>query len=147
MEKLEKAKRMFETSHNCAQSVASQYAAETGLDEDVLCRAACAFGAGGGRKQLTCGAVSGALLALSLIKGRGAGGVKTDQETSYALARELIDRFEAEFGSSQCRALVDGADLLTPEGQTRFREERIGERCSTYVAGSVRILEEILARA
>jgi C_GCAxxG_C_C family probable redox protein len=146
MTKAKKGKDMFRSSYNCAQSVAVQFAADAGFDENTVCKMACAFGAGGGRKQYTCGAVTGALLAISMLKGRELGGVKSGQDEAYAFARELIDRFEATFGTVQCRTLVDDADLLTSEGQARFRDERLGEKCSTYVAESICILEEILAR-
>ncbi|HPO03453.1 MAG: C_GCAxxG_C_C family protein [Spirochaetales bacterium] len=145
MTKAEKARNMFTASHNCAQSVAAQFAGEAGIDADAVCRAACAFGAGGGRKQLTCGAVSGGLLALSLVKGRGLEGVKEDQEKSYALARAFIDRFEEKFGTAQCRALLDGTDLMTEEGQTRFRTERLGEKCALFVEESTKMVEELLS--
>ncbi len=144
MTREERARELFSNSYNCAQAVATAFSSDTGIDESTSCRMATAFGAGGGRRQFCCGAVSGALLVISLLKGRELGGPKAAQEESYTLAREFFARFEAEHGSGECRTLLDGINLLTPEGQERFIHEGMGNRCEDYVGSAVRILEELL---
>ena len=144
MTREERARELFSNSYNCAQAVAIAFARETDVDEDTTCKMMTAFGAGGGRRQFCCGAVSGALLVISLLKGRELGGPKAAQEESYTLAREFFVRFETEHGSSECRTLLDGINLLTPEGQERFVTEDMPRRCGDYVGSAVRILEEIL---
>lgn len=144
MTREERARELFSNSYNCAQAVAMAFSADTGMDEDLSCRMATAFGAGGGRRQFCCGAVSGALLVISLLKGRELGGPKAAQEESYALTRDFFARFEAEHGSSECRVLLDGIDLLTPEGQERFVSEGMSRHCEGIITHTVRILEEIL---
>ena len=144
MTREEKARELFSNSYNCAQAVAIAFSSETGIDENTSCRMATAFGAGGGRRQFCCGAVSGALLVISLLKGRNLNDDKSAQENSYTLAREFFAHFESEHGSSECRVLLDGINLLTPEGQERFKTEGMGDRCGDYVGSAVRILEEIL---
>lgn len=144
MTREERARELFSNSYNCAQAVAMAFSADTGMDEDLSCRMATAFGAGGGRRQFCCGAVSGALLVISLLKGRELGGPKAAQEESYTLAREFFARFEAEHGSSECKVLLDRIDLLTPEGQERFVSEGMSRHCEGIITHTVRILEEIL---
>jgi len=147
MTREERARELFHNPFNCAQAVAAAFSAETGITESDSCRMMTAFGAGGGRRQFCCGAVSGALFVISLLKGRGFDGPQTAQEESYALAREFFARFEAENGSSECKVLLDGVNLLTPEGQERFSAEEMGNRCADYVASAVRILESMLDMA
>ncbi len=137
-------RELFSNSYNCAQAVATGFSGDAGMDEATACRMATAFGAGGGRRQFCCGAVSGALLVISLLKGREIGGPKSAQEESYTLARKFFVRFETEHGSSECRTLLDGINLLTPEGQERFVAENMPRRCEDYVGSAVRILEELL---
>lgn len=144
MDRRAKAVDMFTTSHNCAQSVATAFAADTGLGEDLSCRMACAFGGGGGRRQYCCGAVSGALLTISLLRGRGLAGEKSEQEAAYTLAREFYARFEALHGSPECRVLLDRVNLLTAEGQARFKAEGMSARCAGFVGDAVEIVEELL---
>ncbi len=145
MNRTEKAVGMFADSYNCAQAVLTAFSADTGMSEDDSCRIACAFGAGGGRRQLCCGAVSGALMVISQLRGRGKGGTKADQEEAYALTRDFFAEFESRHGTSECRILLDGVNLLTEAGQNRYREEDMKPRCETYIRDSVMLLERILA--
>ena len=71
MDHSEKALNLFDNKFNCAQSVLTAFAEELGLTEDESLRVACAFGGGMGRQQLTCGAVTGAAMALGLKFGKG----------------------------------------------------------------------------
>ena len=70
--------------------------------------------------------------------------VIASNDKAYALTRELVERFQAEFGSCLCRDLLQ-VDLLTAEGQRQYKERDLGERvCRPCVRGAVRILEAIL---
>lgn len=145
MERKEKAAQMFNTSHNCAQSVLTSFNDKTGLTEDLSCRISCAFGAGGGRRQYQCGAVSGALLAISAVHGRGLHDDSSVQDKTYSLTRDFLARFEEKHGTLECRKLLDGADLMTPEGQTKFKSENMKkDRCTIFVKDAVEILEGII---
>jgi C_GCAxxG_C_C family probable redox protein len=66
MDRSEKALEYFDNKFNCAQSVLIAFAAELGLSDNDSLKVACAFGGGIGRQQLTCGAVTGAAMALGL---------------------------------------------------------------------------------
>lgn len=145
MERKEKAAQMFNTSHNCAQSVLTSFSDKTGLTEDLSCRISCAFGAGGGRRQYQCGAVSGALLAISAVHGRGLHDDSSVQDKTYSLTRDFLARFEEKHGTLECRKLLDGADLMSAEGQERFKSENMKkDRCTIFVKDAVEILEGII---
>ena len=70
MKRSEKALSYFNNSFNCAQSVITSFSPELGLSEDDCLKVSCAFGAGMGKQQHTCGAVSGALMVLGLKFGK-----------------------------------------------------------------------------
>ncbi len=144
MTREERARGLFADSYNCAQAVAMAFSPDTGIDEGASCRMMTAFGAGSGRRQLCCGAVSGALFVISILRGRGPGEDKAAQDAAYSLAREFFASFEALHGSSECRVLLDGTDLLTPEGQARFKAEGMKLRCADFVGSAIRILEELI---
>lgn len=129
---------------NCAQAVLLAFAADLGLEEETALRIAAGFGAGLGRNQEVCGAVTGGVLAIGLKHGAAGVDDPRAKEPVYRLTRELMARFRARFGSCLCRELLR-VDLLTAEGQQRYKERGLGERvCRPCVRGAVGILEEIL---
>lgn len=110
-----------EVHYNCAQSVLIPYAEELGMDRETACRMAQHFG-GGMKIGATCGAVTGALMALGLMGG-------TQQQ-----AQQLIRRFREEHGALDCAQLL------------KLNRERGGEKkphCDRMVYDAARLLEEI----
>jgi C_GCAxxG_C_C family probable redox protein len=55
----EVATTRFLSGYNCAQAVLDAFRDEAGLDEDLALKIATGLGAGMGRKQEVCGAVTG----------------------------------------------------------------------------------------
>ena len=98
-----------------------------GLEDDSLWQLATGLGAGISRRGFTCGALTGAVLACGLATAQQRGSTKEDRrglrEETYSRAQELTRRFEARFGTVECRAMT-GCDFLTPEGQADFRKNR-----------------------
>jgi C_GCAxxG_C_C family probable redox protein len=62
----QKAVEKFLSGYNCAQSVLYSFCDDLRFDGDAALRLACGFGAGMGRKQEVCGAVSGGIIAIGL---------------------------------------------------------------------------------
>lgn len=146
MSRSETAVDKFKEGYNCAQSVLFSFADRLNISSDMALRIANGFGAGMGRKQEVCGAVSGSILVLNLLYGRGENEDKEKQEFTYARVRDLIDAFESRFNTVNCSILLDGCELLTPEGQERFKSENMIELCYKYVDNIVSILEEIISK-
>lgn len=142
----ETAVNKFREGYNCAQSVLFSFADRLNISADMALRIANGFGAGMGRKQEVCGAVSGGILVLNLLYGRGENDDKEKQEFTYSMVRDFIDAFESRFNTVICRSLLDGCKLLTPEGQGRFKSENMIEKCYKYVDYSVGILEELISK-
>ena len=117
----ETAARYFDEGNNCAEAVLRTFAADSGLEAEVV-RLATGFGGGMGRAGDVCGALSGAVMALGLRFGRLEGDDEAAKERCYAATAELRERFRAACGAVDCRDLT-GLELSTEEGR-RLAEER-----------------------
>ncbi len=58
--------------------------------------------------------------------------------------KELVNRFEVEFKSTNCTQLL-GCDLGTEEGQQVFGDNQLIERCKLYTQRATAITRELLA--
>lgn len=141
----ETAVEMFLGGYNCAQAVLYAFCTESGLDKDTALKLACGFGGGLGRKQGTCGAVTGGIIALGLKYGRGERQDQSFTEETYRKVRELLWQFESKHGTSNCRTLLMGCDLGTPEGQRYFKENDLRNKsCKGFVKTVADTLEHML---
>jgi C_GCAxxG_C_C family probable redox protein len=141
MSKVEKAVALFE-NFNCAQSVFAACGAGEGLSEQTCLVVAGPFGGGMGRMGETCGAVTGALMALGVRHGQG---MATDPAHArgplYERAAALAAAFRERHGSLACRELT-GCDLRTPEGQAKFSAGDLHHKlCNKLVASAVELVE------
>jgi C_GCAxxG_C_C family probable redox protein len=144
METVERAIAAFDEGFSCSQSVLSAFAPEMGLDRDMALRVATAFGGGMGHRGDTCGAVTGAFMAIGLKHGR----LRADDEETRDLAYGLVNRFAEEFisrhGSLMCRELL-GYDLSDPDAEQLAQESwPEGTPCEQLARDAVEILEKIL---
>lgn len=141
----ETASEKFLSGYNCAQSVLWAFAPRYGFDRDAALKIACGLGAGIGRRQETCGAVTGGILALGLRFGRGDAQDRTATEATYAKAQELMRRFEAAHRSCNCRQLLGGCDLTTEAGRAAFKGQDLFNKICVPCVGTVCcILEDLL---
>ncbi len=145
MERKERAVAKFASGYNCAQSVLSVFCDDLGLSKDQALRIACGFGAGMGRKEEVCGAVSGGIMVIGLKYGRGDNDDRKTTEVAYAKVRELMDRFSQIHGSYLCRRLLNDCELLTEEGQQTFLyNDYLNKICKPCVKSVVEILETLI---
>ncbi len=117
---------------------------ESGLPEEISLKIACGLGAGMGRKQEVCGAVTGGILVLGTRHGRGAKDDRSARELTYLKTRELMDQFAKKHGTFICRELLHGCELTTEEGQKYLKENDFLKKiCVPCVQSVVGILENI----
>lgn len=138
------AEEAFASGLYCAESVVLSLAKAQGIESDLLPRVATAFCSGMARTCGTCGALTGAIMGISLALGRSKSGEPV--QTSYTATQRLIGEFEQEFGARDCHVLL-GCDLGTPEGQATFRENQLGKRCANYTGKAAEIAARILVES
>ena len=137
------ATEKFISGYNCAQAVLWSFSQELGFDAESALKIACGFGAGMGRRQEVCGAVTGGIMVLGLKYGRGEGQDRVATEGTYAKTQELIRRFEDKHGTCNCRQLLGGCDISTEAGRAIFKETDLQNRtCKACVQTVVAILED-----
>ena len=72
--KTETALQKFESGYNCAQSVLLAYCDDVNIDKSTALKISCGFGAGMGRKQEVCGAVTGGIIIIGAKHGKDSQG-------------------------------------------------------------------------
>lgn len=87
--KVDQAVACFNDGFNCAQAILSTYCEEFGLDRETALQLACGFGAGMGRLQEVCGAVTGAFLLMGLKCGNSEAGDTVSKENNLRLDKGI----------------------------------------------------------
>ena len=143
MKKAEEAVKVFADGYNCAQAVLSVFAPETGLTREQAMKVSCGFGGGMGRQGEMCGAVTGAIMALSVHRA-SAELDEAAKARAYAAVRQFFEEFRKQNGSVECRELL-GCNIGTEEGMRQARESGVFKmRCPGFVENAVKIVQELL---
>ena len=143
--KIEVAIQKFNSGFNCAQSVLFAYSDDVNIERDTALKIAWGFGAGMGRKQEVCGAVTGGIIAIGAKHGDGQEDKQAATDEVYSKTRELMDKFRVKHGTFICLELLDGCNLMTEKGRRYFNESNLKDKvCNGCVKDVVKILEDIL---
>lgn len=136
-----RAAELFSGGNNCAQAVAAALLEAAGADPAPALSGLAPFGAGICYRQLTCGAVSGALFALGAVAWRPG-----DNSAAYAVGKEFCNRFEQELGALSCRELL-GADITTETGLAAVRAAGLfTTRCPELVRAAAALAAGLLSQ-
>jgi C_GCAxxG_C_C family probable redox protein len=139
----ERASENFKKGLNCSQSVFEASSGILGLESEEAKAIAAGFGAGIGKTQKTCGAVTGAVMAIG-CKHYDSKDHKGSKKKVYAKTREFLNKFERIYGSTACRELL-GIDIKTDKGQEEYdKNNMFEEKCQKYVQDACDILEEMI---
>ncbi len=146
MHHAEEAGKLFLAGYNCSQAVFCAFCDETGLTLDEAARMSSSFGGGFGRLREVCGTVSGALLALGILRGYSNPQDPQAKAAHYRLVQEYARRFREKNGSIICRELLKDLPVSTggaPEPRTpAFYAQR---PCLRLVSEAAAILDEMLS--
>ena len=146
MKHAERALELSASGSSCSQSVFAAFAPDFGMDEELAHRIAAGMGGGFGRKQYLCGAISGAALVLGLAYGNSDGADAAAKDATYSRVHAFISEMEAEFGASDCRALLQGNDTNTPAGREAVKRDGLTLKvCRPLIARAAEKLEALLA--
>ena len=124
LEKAEALRSAQDRHYNCAQSVLIPFAEEAGLEEETAYRVAANFGSGM-KMGATCGAITGALMALGLH----------NIADGDALKKILEKMKETHDGCTDCRDLLARSTKLGIPRKTH---------CDGLVYELISVVEEIL---
>lgn len=138
---VKRSRELIESGFYCAESVLLAVAENRGIKSDLIPKLATGFCSGLSRTCGMCGALSGAVMALSMVYGRSKPEDSVDE--IYTRVQKLMDMFEDKFGSTNCKALT-GCDLGTKEGQEEFKAKNIMEQCYNFTEEATRMVLSIL---
>ncbi len=134
---------MFKEGYNCAQSVLAACGRRFGFSREQACHVAQTFGSGMCGLNQTCGAVTGALMAIGLKHGKTTSD-DAPKTRAQQLAHEFARRFIARNGSIGCTQLL-GHDLSLPGEVGRVRALGLFQTiCPRLVSDAVEITDELL---
>ena len=123
----------WDKGFNCAESAMRGVCYGQGIDlPEVALKMATPFGAGIGKSEDVCGALTGSVLGIGASLGRT--DPKGNKALSYAAAKELKSLFEKRFSSVQCKVLNKGD----------FESQEHERRCKEFMLESVRTAYSIL---
>ncbi len=145
MNKVEETLKLFSDKNSCSQSVFVPWAVALGMELDTALKLSCAFSGGMGGQGMTCGAVTGAFMAISLKYGRVAVDDAEARKKTDDLVKLFIQKFKARNDNKlNCNDLL-GYDRSNPDDVVFMREHGITQKiCPGCVRDAAEILEEIM---
>ena len=139
------AEESFLSGLYCAESIILAIAKAQGVKSSLIPKVATAFCSGMACSHGACGALTGAVMGVSLVLGRSTPGESV--QPSYTAAQRVIQEFETRFGDRDCQVLLGGCDLNTPEGQNMYVEKKLGERCLQFVGKAAEIAARVIVES
>jgi C_GCAxxG_C_C family probable redox protein len=140
----EKALECFSNGFNCSQAVFASYCEQNGIEKEIAYKIGCGFGAGMSYCNETCGAVTGAIMLLSLKFGKYKIDDNESKENTYKKVNQYIDDFTEKHGSVKCTELL-GYNISKKDELLKAREAGVFKSmCSKFVKDSVEIMEKYL---
>jgi C_GCAxxG_C_C family probable redox protein len=116
----------------CSESCLMALTRCQGVESPLIPRIATGFGAGVGQSGEICGAITGAVMGLSIRYGRD----KIEQikdRRPYWFSTELLKRFRKEYGELRCPALL-GLDIAKPDDYEEFKKRNLWvHNCTKYI--------------
>ena len=142
--KVNEVLELFNGGFYCSQAILSTYCENLGLDKETALKISCGLAAGVARLGLTCGAVLGAYMVISLKYGNCLSDDKNSIEKTFALIQEFDRRFIEKHKTTNCRELL-GVDLRN--GDKALAGERVKSLCPCLVKDSAEILETLIQQS
>jgi C_GCAxxG_C_C family probable redox protein len=144
----QKVRKTLDTSKNCAQTSFAVLQEEFDLDGGPILKALTPF-PGIALRGETCGAVIGCLMAIGLVYGRDDLNDWKGYITSLPPSRRFCRRFEEEYGSTACSALLENKlgrnyDLANRVDALKYAAVGGKKACGEIIFNAVHIATEIL---
>jgi C_GCAxxG_C_C family probable redox protein len=117
-------------------------AAQQEIGSDLIPAVATAFCSGLAETGSQCGALSGGILALSMVQGRRSNG--DNRELVYTNTRRLMDHFDRTFKARTCPDLIH-IQLGTPAASEEYAARGLSSQCEQYIREVTKRTIELLA--
>ena len=127
--------------YNCCESVLLTLSEYLGVKSELIPRIATGVGAGFSLNGLTCGAISGAAMAVGLKYGRRSS--SESPKVAWTKVDSFITAFKQRWGAVTCRELT-GLDVKTSEGMKEYSRSVHDYACTERVKYATRKAVEIL---
>jgi len=146
MNKKEQVVNTYAQGFNCAQSVLSVFSEEFGISKTSALKIGSAFGGGYAQQGKICGAITGALMVLSLKYPRLDPEIDEQKERINNLSADFISEFQQRNSNfTYCRDLLE-CDVSTEEGRLFAKENDLRKKCEKYVRDAIEILEKMFLK-
>jgi C_GCAxxG_C_C family probable redox protein len=133
--------------HGCAETTFIVLKEAFGLPDSASSAAAMALNGGVAYSGGTCGAISGAAMAVGLLAERRVADHRAAKRAARLVTARLVRDFEGEHGAVDCRELI-GMDLRTEAQHQAFIESGIWrDRCLRQVEFAVERLAPLADEA
>ncbi len=144
-QRYEKAIEIYKKAFNCSQSVFTAYRQEDKLDEASALKLSTIFGGGVASTGTgLCGAVTGALMAISMKYGKADIKDNDAKLKTYELGRQFMAEFAGKNGTCVCEEIL-GINIGTPENMAKARQAKLFEtKCFDAVKSAAKILDNII---
>ena len=137
---------------NCPQCTIAAIQDVFGIIDDSLFKGACGLAAGTGLSSKgNCGALTGAVMIISALKGRDRANFHEGRSSKcYELSREVIGRFEEIYGGILChqvqQCIMGNSYDLSKREEFRAFEEAGGhkDKCPEVVGNAARFIAEMI---
>ena len=144
-QKILRARELFLSGYNCAQSVAATFAPEMGMEERTVLRLSSGFGGGLGGLRVMCGTVSAMCMVMSYVHGYDDADDFDGKKHLYATEQRMAARFTDRYGTLNCRELLTAAGIEVKNTPSERTPEYYRKRpCVRYVEACAGILADEL---
>jgi len=138
----------MEKSHNCAQSSFYSLSEQFGLGGDDVLKALTPM-PGVAERGETCGAITGALMAMGLVFGRDRLDDWETYRSSLIPTNKFCKQFEEEMGTTLCCQIQEKAfgrsyNLMDPDDLKKFQMAGATKKCTNVVQKAVRLAAAII---
>lgn len=136
------SEELFNNGYMCSESIVAAFSSLNGAQAETAIRMSTGF-AGGMVHGKTCGAISGAIMVISLKLGPGITRDQYSKELCIQAIQELFHRFKQRRKTVECRELllINNVNYDNPDEIINSKEKGI---CVSIVRDVAELLEEIL---
>lgn len=135
--------KQFMKGFDCSQVVLERYAEKLGITPEMANRIGAGFGGGMGKGE-TCGAVTGAMIALGMKYGHCQEEHMEQKDVMNAKRDEFLEAFLKEYPACSCKGLLK-YDISKPEEMQKILDEGLlFDFCPQVVADVMKILDDMI---